>query len=125
MEKNVMVFIFRDLGAMDTDSNYFSGGETERGESKLSNYTDRKLSNSSSCSDNSCPGTNYFSDSNFSDSYSVTTERRHVYECRYTETSRHVQRGHDGQANGHSTNSSPAVARDSFRGRNCDRKATL
>ncbi len=97
----------RDLGAMDTDSNYFSGGETERGESKLSNYTDRKLSDSSSCSDTTscCPGykmsggdANYLSDSNFSsDSYSVTTERRHVYECRYS--SRRVEKTYRGHHN--------------------------
>jgi hypothetical protein len=80
----------RDLGAIDSDSNYFSGGETERGESKLSHYSERKLSDSSSSSDTSCPvsklsaDTNYFSDSNFSDSYSVTTERRQIYECRYS-----------------------------------------
>ena len=121
--------IFRDLGAMDTDSNYFSGGETERGESKLSNYTDRKLSDSSSCSDNSCLGTklsgdaNYFSDSNFSDSYSVTTERRHIYECRYLETSRRVERNYRGQNGGQSANSSPAAVRESAVIHNCDRKA--
>jgi hypothetical protein len=112
-------FSSRDLGAIDSDSNYFSGGETERGESKLSHYSERKLSDSSSSSDTSCPvsklsaDTNYFSDSNFSDSYSVTTERRQIYECRYSRLERSVLETTPQRLGGQESNNSSQYSNNS------------